>query len=227
MKKIIILLAVCLPTVFSIANALSVSGDIQLIAPPSSVMMNALESDTNGWAFTERQNVVLQNNLSVDWLAANDSAGTIAMGTTINSTFLHFDPVGANGGQVDIKTIMGSLTFDTPILGMIWTGAPCPPPCPLSPMNLDASDYLGNPGTLYPTGELGRGFEVDPFYASLGSQDFATSNSNLTVMISASAVPTFSDQLRVITVALPEPNSIGLLLIGMLLVAGQVRRRAI
>lgn len=196
------------------AGPISVSGDFTLIAPPTSVLPGALESSTTAWAFAEQQNVTLASDLMVDQLMSGGSAGTIASGTTINSFFLHFDPVGDQNRPQDVVTVSGSLTFESAIIAVIWGGVACAN-CPASTMYLDTSDYLGDPGVAYPTGGLGRGLETEDYYSANGTQDFVISADYRTISVSLSAFPLRSDQLRIITRPLPEPGTLWLISIGL------------
>ena len=207
------------------AEAFSVSGQIQIISPPSSVLANVLESDNHAFVFRERQNVTLGSDLPVDQLISSGSAGSISAGTVINSTFFHFDPVGIAVHSSDLVTVLGSITFDRPILGFIWTGVACPEPCPFSPEYLDASDFLGAAGTQYPTNGLGRGLEADAFYDHNGSRDLIVNIDATSIGISATAFPDRSDQLRVITAGLPEPGTFWLFAFGMAGIMLFVRKR--
>jgi hypothetical protein len=125
------------------------TGHVQQVAPPASVTANVLQSDTRILAFDERQCVTLATSLAVD-ITPGGGAGTIPAGTSVSSQFLHFDPTGAS-----VVTLSGSVTTDTPVLGVITSQA-----------NLDASDSLGAPGTTYPTGDAARDLEpAGPFPA--------------------------------------------------------------
>jgi len=198
------------------AGAVSVSGDIAFISSPASVLPGALESSRTAWAFAEQQDLDLSGDLMVDELLSTGIAGSILAGTTINSFFLHFDPEGTSNSVPDVTTVNGSLTFATPIIGVIWGGVPCAH-CPVSSMFLDSSDDLGNLGTLYPTGGLGRGLETEDFYARNGTRDFLSfSPDDRTITVSLSALPLRSDQLRIIT-QLPEPGTLWLMSLGLLL----------
>jgi len=197
------------------AEAFSVSGQVQFISPPSSVLANVLESNDHAFVFQEQQNVTLGSDLLVDQLISSGSAGNISAGTVINSTFFHFDPVGIAARSPDLVTVFGSITFDRPILGLIWTGVACPESCPLSPEYLDASDFLGAVGAQYPSGGLGRGLETDPFYDHNGSRDFIVNINATSIGFSTSAFPNRSDQLRIITASLPEPGTFWLLVFGI------------
>jgi len=218
----------CLATTGSgLASIVSVTGGISLIEAPASVAPGELESSTNAWAFDERQSYELSSDLMVDRLSGTTSAGTINSGTVVNSYFIHADPLGSGTDPADVVNISGTVTFDTAILGLIWTGQACNN-CPVSPKYLDASDYLGAVGTIYPTGSLGRGYEVEDFYAINGTQDFVIISEDgfsLTTLSSA-AQPLFSDQLRVITAASPVPLPLPVMLFcsGFLALIGFARR---
>ena len=132
-----------------------VTGDLDIVAPPPSVLKGADTSLTNGIIFQEQSGLVLPTNVSVDMTApgtsnsANSytpSPGTIASGNFVDVWFLHTDPTGS------VPTVyIGTATFDTPILGIIDTLT-----------NLDATDStLGHTGTVYPTGLARRGLD-DP-----------------------------------------------------------------
>lgn len=218
LKQIISRILICVALVGFVlpaAEAFSVSGQIQLISPPSSVLANVLESDDHAFVFQEQRNVTLGSDLLVDQLISSDSMGSISAGTVVNSTFFHFDPVGIAARAPDLVTVLGSMTFDSPILGLIWTGVACPEPCPFSPEYLDASDFLGAAGTQYPTGGLGRGLETDPFYDRNGSRDLIVNIDATSIGINTTAFPNRSDQLRIITASLPEPGTFWLLVFGI------------
>jgi len=218
----------CLATAgSSLASIVSVTGGISVIGAPVSVAPGQLESSTNAWAFDERQSFELSSDLMVDRLIGTASAGSINSGTVVNSYFIHADPVGSGTDSSDVVNISGTVTFDTAILGLIWTGQECNN-CPVSPMYLDASDYLGAVGTIYPTGSLGRGYEVEDFYAINGTQDFVISDDGFSLTtLSSAAQPLFSDQLRVITAAspVPLPLPVWLFLSGLLALVGVGRKR--
>lgn len=191
----------------SLAAIVSVSGDMTQISSPASVEPGMLESSSTIWAFDEQQRYTLTDNLFVDELAGTSAAGVISAGTVVNSYFLHADPLGDSTEPADVVSMTGTITFDSRILGIIWSGTPCTN-CPPSDMYLDASDYLGALGTSYPTYDLGRGYEIDSFYAGNGTQDFVSISEDgySLTMVSSAALPLRSDQLRVVTaVPLPLP----------------------
>ena len=170
------------------ATIIGTSGQMTKIAPPPSVLFDALESDTTMFAFDEQQNVTLAQPLSVDITTPgtyDDSAdltpGTIPAGTAVSSHFVNADHVGTGVPRV---TLDGTVTTDKDILGIaILANA------------LNHSDHLGAPGTLYPTGEFGRGFNLD------NQDDFVIEQIDKRTVQIHSDVRIHSDQVRIITEA--------------------------
>lgn len=172
------------------ATITATSGQITKIMAPASVMPNTLESDTQAFAFDERQNVVLASGLNVDISqqgsyniqngAPTLTPATIPAGTVVNSHFLAADPVGSPDPSQS-KHYVGNMTFNTPILGII-----------VYPAALDASDGpLGAPGTVYPStppADDARGLEQN---------DIVIYNNGLSVSFSMWLHRT--DQVRIIT----------------------------
>ena len=121
-------------------------------APPASVVLGTLESNTSAPFFAEQQNVTLSGAATINASAAGtyDSpgdliAGSLAAGTYLSSWYLHFDKIG--GGNTTVF-LAGSITFDSDILGVVL----------LDPDLLD-TDVLGAPVTTYPA--AGRQFDLD------------------------------------------------------------------
>ena len=115
--------------------------------------------------------------------------------------------------HLSLMSCGGSVEFDTDILGVIVLDA-----------TLDTSDAnAGNPGTAYPAGLEFRGMELSP--ASF--RDAATlSADRRTLRVDRMGVDGVHDTIRVITVAIPEPLSVGLLGGGLLLLGyGATSRR--
>jgi len=207
------------------AAIVSVSGAISEISAPTSVTPGSLESSNTIWAFDEQQNYQLSSDLFVDELSGTSTAGSIAAGTTVNSYFLHADPDGTSVDPADAVNLSGTILFDKKILGIVWSGTPCAH-CPSTNMYLDASDYLGATGTVYPTGDLGRGYEVEDFYVANGTQDFVTISADgySLTMVSSAALPLYSDQLRVITSVVPLPLPVWLFGSGLVALLGFARK---
>lgn len=203
---------------FAHATIISTSGDIASIAAPSEVGQGLMESNSFGWTFDEQQNFTLSVDLIVDSFSSTGSGGLIAAGTAINSHFLHIDPVGDENEDGTAISYSGMITFDQVILGLVWTGDVCPEKCPLSDNNLASSDYLGAVGTIY-RDDIGRGMEVEEYYAVNGSQDFfsiSADGKSLSLDL-ISALPLRSDQVRIITASpVPLPGAGGLLLMSFL-----------
>jgi len=227
MNKISSILCGCITVLVSVnswAAIVSVSGDMTQISSPASVAPGMLESSSTIWAFDEKQQYTLTTDLFVDELAGTSAAGTVSAGSTVNSYFLHADPLGGSTEPADVISMSGTISFDSRILGIIWSGTACDN-CPSSSMFLDASDYLGASGTIYPTGGLGRGYEIDAFYAGNGTQDFVTISEDgySLTMVSSAALPLRSDQLRVIT-AVPIPLSVYLFTSGLFVLFNFARK---
>ena len=116
---------------------------LAIIAPPT-VEPNRLENARYGMLFAEKKGVSLAASLRVDATVPGEynmktvmKPATVAAGTKVNSYYLHVDRV-ASPAAFDVIT--GSLTFDTPILGVIAAEG-----------NLIRSDFLGDSRTTYPT----------------------------------------------------------------------------
>ena len=173
------------------ATIIGTSGQITKIAPPPSVLFDALESDTTMFAFDEQQNVTLSQPLNVDITTPgtyDDSGdltpGTIPAGTAVSSQFVHSDPVGTQHPGV---TLDGTVTTDKDILGIA-----------ILAKGLNDSDYLGAPGTLYPTGVFGRGLNLD------NQDDFIIEQIDKRTVQIHSDVRLHSDQVRIITDGTPD-----------------------
>jgi len=212
----------------SLAAVVSVAGDMTQISAPASVARGQLESSSTIWVFDEQQSYTLTSDLLVDELAGTSTSGSISSGTLVNSYFLHADPVGDSTEPADVVSMSGTVSFNKRILGVIWSGVACDH-CPVSDMYLDTSDYLGALTTIYPTNDLGRGYEVDPVYAGNGTQDFVTISADgfSLSMVSSAALPLHSDQLRVITSVVPLPLPVWLFGSGLLALFGFARRRRV
>jgi hypothetical protein len=110
--------------------------------PPVDVTVDSTESDDDAILFLERRNLVLPGSVSVDVSlpgTVNDvgdlTPDLVALGTRVDSYFLHADPIGAGA-----QTYGGSVRFDRPILGVMLTSA-----------TITASNTtLGAAGTSYP-----------------------------------------------------------------------------
>ena len=90
----------------------------------------------------------------------------------------------------------GTITFDSDVLGFA-----------LSSVNLGATNFLGAPGTLYGLGS----FEL----IGNGDPDAVTLSADRRTITFFSTAPTGSDNLRIITAAIPGPATLALLAVGL------------
>ena len=178
-----LILAAALTGVVS-ATIVSVSGDIVKIAPPPSVELSALESNTTMYAFDERQCVTLLAPLKVNITVAGTyddkddlTPGSIPAGTRVSSHLVQAD----RQSSVGIIDLEGTLTTNTKILGLITANG-----------SLSNSDFLGAVGTVYPTGSSGRAMQFD------GGDSVVLDAGLLSVKIHAHNSQ-HADQVRVIT----------------------------
>jgi hypothetical protein len=172
------------------AAIVSVTGQLTKIAPPPSVELGMLESNTTIFAFDERQCVALLAPLKVNISApgfygagSTFTPGTIAAGTRVSSHFVH-----ADRASTGLTILEGTLTTDAPILGLITANK-----------SLTESDFLGALGTVYPTGSSGRAMQWK-------GGDWVNLDAGLHSVTVHTNTWRHSDQVRVITECrLPPP----------------------
>ena len=193
-----------LPAV-AVAGIVTTSGAVSVIAPPASVNSGAKQSNSQVFAFAERQNVALPAAITLDISvpgttpasAANDnfSTSTLPAGTIVSSYFLHCDAVGSPSTAVEY---VGSITFDRDILGLIILNS-----------NLNATAaFPGLSTTTYATnGEL----EINKT-AAFDSVTLSADRRTVSFDFRDASAP---DDIRVITTAVPEPSTGLLLALGM------------
>ena len=166
-------------------------GSFIVIANPSGLTVgNNNFDDNNVRAFNEVQTYSLASVLFTDL------GGPIGAGTVIDSHYLVFDP------RLN-QTVQGTATFDTPVLGIIYSFAA-----------LQTSDGLGAPGVTY-LKPSARGLEppVDAVSFTGSKVSFDLSGSSP------------GDSFRVITAAaVPEPASWALLVLGFGMTGAGLRR---
>ena len=124
--------------------------------------------------------------------------GTIAKGTVVSSQYLFFDAPTRSQ-----QTAIGSVVFNTKILGVLFTAGKVG----------STSAFFGNAGVTYTT----------PNAFALESHDFVSfTNKTLSFKLINGLA---SDNFRVITAAVPEPATWGMMLAGFGLVGAATRRR--
>lgn len=195
------------------AGLIDTTGSTQMLTAPENVSLAEWESDGHTRLFQERQGDILGAAVNVDMSVPGEarhgmllaSSSTIAAGTAVDSWFLHQDKVG-DGGHI---LTTGSITFDTDILGIIYTTE-----------SLDETDsLLGAVGTLYGTGrEMYRGLDLPN-----GKHDAVSISDDRRTLTFTMLTADCSDQIRIITAAVPSPGAIALLALSGL--AGRSRRR--
>ncbi|MEM7386719.1 MAG: hypothetical protein AAF514_17415, partial [Verrucomicrobiota bacterium] len=174
-----------------------VTGDLdasEFSNPPTNLSVGGpLQNSNEFYALCESEFHTLANNLTVGEVNVGDIFtkankplnATIAAGTVVNSTMIHFDPNPT-------ANVAGTITFPTPILGIIWSNG-----------QLDATDgLLGIAGATYPGGGTARGTFENTDTVTV------TSANSLDILFRA-GVP-YADSIRVITAPfhcspVPEP----------------------
>ncbi len=190
----------------------TITGDIELIALPGDLSLDQLESEDKIRLMLESTAVMLAASLQVDRVSVGtvDDAGDIEAaslpaGTFIAETWLlHFD---RPGNPSDPVVRAGSLVFDSPILGVIFTGAF------YGSNSLGASDgVLGQATTLY-AGESLRGIEFPQTFGVLDTFTISADRKTLDLSLTNRTV---LDELRVLvgveTAPVPEPAAAVLVL---------------
>jgi hypothetical protein len=173
---------------------LTLSGQIVQISPPASDIQNGGDPQSNDHAFvwSERTNLVLPSNVSVNMTHAgtsnsgngyNPSSGTVASGTHVDTYIFHSDPVGSATHTYDF-----TVTSTTAILGIIDTIS-----------GLAGTDsLLGSPTTTYPGASTDRALE--------GEDTLVWGpNNTLTLHMVTSG---FVNEFRILVAAAPVPEPV-------------------
>lgn len=191
------------------AGIINAGGDTVIAEPPSNILHNQWENNSEIRAWFERETTLTQDihlghsqSGLVDDLSQLDG-NTITSGTQIQSYMIRLDPVGQ--GPV---TLSGYLTFDTEILG-VYIGNQLVP----------TDSILGRPGVVYNANPF-RGLELDG--SLISSDTFEISQDHMRIDF-VMEVGDWTDDIRVVT-AVPTPGSIGILSAGLF--AATRRRRS-
>ncbi len=192
------------------AAIVSTTGSILEIVPGADVTRGSIH-EANGVAnlFAERTAVTLGADLLALNTAGTNSDGVIAAGTVVNSYYLYTDPLGP---AEFVDTAPGTVTFSTPILGVIFRAE-----------GLDATDaVLGLDSVTYET-------TTDPnvFYHGAGGfpgGDRWLIDGNTLRLEQFRTDSTNYDAIRIIT-AVPLPAPAVLLLSALVLGHAGLRRR--
>jgi hypothetical protein len=182
MKKLqlslFVLTSVLVP-VPAFAGILSTTGITQISAPTSA----DYPTSDSIQVFSEAEDVSYPSS------GINLDAGTIASGTSLDSYKIYFN---TEDNSSSWKNATGSITFDKPILGLIWSRG-----------NLASSDStFGALGT--PNEQTGRWRGLESNDTS-GLTDFFTAGGGDTLNLNFNIVSEGYDELRVVTAAAPEP----------------------
>ena len=201
-------------------STITLSGQAQIAAIPSSLLPGVFESNTEAPVYLESSNLFLSQNLAVDAtlpgsynLASQLTPGVIAAGTRVSDVMLQTNPVTKTGTEY-----IGSVTFSSDILGVI-----------VESSTLNASDAVfGVSGVAYPGTDVWRGLEL----TNKGEDEFSISQNMQTLSFDIHT-GTNIDEIRIITAgsvsnvsesdymtSTPEPGSASLLVLGFAAILG-------
>ncbi|CAG0968407.1 hypothetical protein PHYC_01108 [Phycisphaerales bacterium] len=199
--KSLAILAVTALTAPALASISATGLGCVQIAPPAVANFPTLFSN-NAEAWDELQGVAVANVLC-DMTVNPSNSSTPSPGLVsglVDSHFIHFTHGTA-------FMVSGDIWFNDPIVGVMFNDT-----------LLDTSDWLGSGGTLYPTGQIGRGTSL-----LNGSNIMINGNYMHFTLNDFSPVVEIS-QLRVLTRPVPAPGAAAVAGLGGLLALR--RRRA-
>ena len=189
---------------------------VQVTGAPFDITPDALQSDRHAFAFYEgtyawpflggnRIDAVLRGVYD-----ANTHLGdyNLPRGTRVDSYYFSADQNPDVGQGAD--RITGFITFDAPILGVIKRVG-----------RLDNTHGpLGAPGTLYPfQNQFNNAWDLELGNESTGADAFAITPDLRTLVFSVRTANN-TDQLRILTAAVPEPAGWALFGVGLAVLAG-------
>jgi hypothetical protein len=194
------------------------SNTVSLISAPASVQSDQLTSNNTIFVFKE-STIALPTALEVNGTAPGEypspdcydigfnytcSSRYIAAGTLVSSYLFHTD-LDAIPYPTEPLPFRGTATFDTEILGLIFT----------SRLLHDSDLIVGSSNTLYPASD-GDGpnrqfeYEGNSFPCPVGLADCVSLSADRRTITLAFGTAWYSDELRVI-VAVPAPVTLGLM----------------
>lgn len=202
----------------ALADSISTVGQVTVLdSPPASVAHGALTSDQTAYVFFEGETVLsapLQVDISepgVYTTVAGLTPAEIPAGTAVDSYFFTDEPVTVPASGE--RTYLAGITFSTEILGVI-----------VETPDLDDSDAeLGAPGTSYPPPtDLYSGLELNTPGCSgstCGDDAVRVTANDETIDIRSLVRESAEDQVRILTLAVPEPGTVVLGSLGLLFYA--------
>ncbi len=210
----------------AIGGIISLTGAIQIVDEslvPNSVSEGNWENDDFLRVFSERQNYLLPTSVAIDIATPGTygrnagfvpSTQSIGINTAINSHFLHFDPIGAPGNM----TRAGSITFDTDILGVIvgvFNGVNVASP----------NNTLGLSNGILGIPRISYDVSISELYPGGGDQITLSSDRRSLSLLLISGPG--SDNVRIITQAVPEPENafVCMLFVALLILMAQRKHR--
>jgi hypothetical protein len=232
MSRISVLVAGALLSLTSVAASagiIGLSGSEDLVPVPADLTLDEFTSPLAQF-MVERVDTTLSQTLDLDITTAGTysdggaanpmpvpfTPGTLEAGLAVDSFLMHYNPSPESQPAV----VTGSITFDTPILGIITGNDPAWWVDPGKSQLTLSDPIVGNPTTLYGT-VLGR-----EIFDQVGAPDIVTLSADYRTVSFQSSVDGMFDEFRIITaVAVPEPTTLWLFALGLPGV-GLLRRRS-